>query len=73
MLILFQQSGMHLSNYLKVSGKERGYDPVQVLLIICELRKCDFILMQSTNLDHFQLIALPLMLIACGPIMRGGE
>jgi hypothetical protein len=41
---------------------------MQVPLVICVLEKYDFILMRSSNLDRFQLIALALMRIACWPI-----
>jgi hypothetical protein len=40
------------------------------VLVVCEFKKCYFILMQSTNLDRFQLIPLTLMQIVCWPIER---
>jgi hypothetical protein len=46
---------------------------IHVLLVICVLEKCDFILIRSTNLDWFQLIALALMQITCRPIETVGE
>jgi hypothetical protein len=45
----------------------------QALLIVCEFKKCHFILMHSTNLDHFQLTALTLMWTAFWLIDTSGE
>jgi hypothetical protein len=45
----------------------------QVLLIIWESEKCDFILEHLTNLDWFQSVALALMWIAYWLIKRGGR
>jgi hypothetical protein len=36
----------------------------EILLVTCEFKKCDFILIHSPNLNQFQLIALILMLTA---------
>jgi hypothetical protein len=46
---------------------------IEICLIIWKLKKCDFILMQSTNLDQFQLMVLVLMQIACWLTMSSGE
>lgn len=46
---------------------------LQVLHVICEFRKCGFILMQPTILDQFQLIALGSMWSGCWLIERDRE
>jgi hypothetical protein len=43
----------------------------QIFLIICEFEKCDFILILSKNLEHFQSVVLALMWTACWLIMSG--
>jgi hypothetical protein len=39
------------------------HETIQVVLIICEFKKFDFLSIRSTNLDRFQYIALALMQI----------
>jgi hypothetical protein len=46
---------------------------IQVILVISVFKKCNFILMFSTNLDQIQLIALTLTRVACWPIERGRQ
>jgi hypothetical protein len=46
---------------------------IQVLLVITELKKYNFILLCSTDLDRLQLTALTLMQTVCWLIERGRE
>jgi hypothetical protein len=46
---------------------------VQVLLVACVFKKCDFILKHSSNLNQFQPIVLTLMQTACWLIKWAGR
>jgi hypothetical protein len=46
---------------------------LQLLHIICEFKKCGFVLMQSTTLDKFQSVALGSLWSGCWLIERDGE
>jgi hypothetical protein len=58
--------------YSKVHIRETALNEWH-LLLTCEFGKHDFVLMQSSNSDRFQLTALTLEQTACWPFEKAGE